>query len=286
MPSVKDYLVGAGICSLPGLYADDDIAAMNSALDPLFAKKAEERRSYAHPEEMFELGLMDKVFNEKMMNLLFSFVPDPVLYHFHAYEIAGNDSRSHIFGGSLQGWHRDPDSEYVAGDPTHVSVFVYLTHVGPDSGAFEFVPDVSPAQWLHNGAPYISVQGPKGYSFAWHRGYFHRASPNRASVRRRLIKLSVQRNSFHSAHLSNPHFTKLLSYVPAGNERMDVLLGRYQGKAAPRFEPLTQPAAAPIATTDVLHLSSVELATAQLRQKASKVKNRLQGKGQVLAAYD
>ena len=173
------------------------------------------------------------------------------------------------------------------GDPTHVSIFVYLTDVGPEDGAFEFIPGVPRTKWLHNGTPYCSVQGPKGFSFAWHRNYYHRASPNRGPVRRRLAKLSIQSNEYPSHHLKNPHFSKVIAETPPGDPRMDLLLGRYQGKTAPKLEPHPCPETGTIATNGILHLSSVELTKAQLMDKALLLKDSLRNKkSQVVAAYD
>jgi hypothetical protein len=165
--------------------------------------------------------------------------------------------------------------------------FQHDADVGPEDGAFEFVPAVPPTKWLHSKTPYIAVQGPRGYTFAWARSFYHRASPNRGPVRRRLIKFSVQRNAFTSIHLGNPHFQKLIEYIPGGDARMDLLLGRYQGKAAPKLEPLPEPTVAPVATNQVLDLSSVDLTKAQLRDKLRKVKGMIQPKKNTAqVAYD
>jgi hypothetical protein len=287
MPPIVDYLLTAGICELPELYTKEEIAAINAAVEPLLSSRLAEKRSYVHPEEMMELGVMKMVFKDRMMDVLFSIMPDPVLYHCHIYEIAANNTTSHIFGDSLRGWHRDPDSSYVEGDPTHVSIFIYLTDVGPDDGAFEFIPSVPPTKWLHSGTPFIAAQGQRGYSFAWHRNYYHRASPNRGPVRRRLFKLSIQSNEYPSHHLANPHFSKLIAETPKGDTRWDLLLGRYQGKAAPHLDPLPSPQTAPISTNGVLNLSGIELTKAQLRDKARHIRDSFRAKKtQVVAAYD
>ncbi|MGD0730440.1 MAG: phytanoyl-CoA dioxygenase family protein [Terracidiphilus sp.] len=288
MSQIRELLLKSGICQLTPLYSGEELAAFNAAINPLLESRVAERRAYVHVEELLELGVFGMVLSEKMKAILFSIVPDPVLYHCHVYEIAANDARPHIFGDSLAGWHRDMDCNYVAGDPTHVSIFVYLTNVGPEDGAFEFVPGVPPTKWLHNGAPYSIVQGPAGYSFAWHRRFYHRASPNRGPVRRRLLKISIQRNAFPSAHLGNEHFKKLLSQVPAGDLATDLLLGRYQGKKAPVVAEFPIPDVTPVPANSTLKLSSVELTKAQLREKAHGLKSKLRGDpyAQALAVYD
>src|SRR3978361_472003 len=132
-------------------------------------------------------------------------MPDPVFYHFHLYEIAGGNKDSHIFSESLSGWHRDPDCEYVPNDPTHLSLFIYLTDVGPEDGPFQFLPG-DPTRLMTGSTPVISLEGPAGFSFVWHRSYHPRPAPNRAPRRRRLLKISVQRNAYPSVHLERESF--------------------------------------------------------------------------------
>jgi hypothetical protein len=286
MLTLNDLLLGSGIAQLPDLYSAEQITHMNTILGPFFAGRADQKRSYAHPDELVDLGLWNDIFSAPLLNALFTIMPDPVLYHAHAYEIAANDSRSHIFSESLLGWHRDPDSAYVEGLASHVSIFIYLTNVGAEDGAFEFVPDCSPKKWLTANAPIISVRGAPGFSFAWARRYYHRASPNRGPVRRRLLKLSIQKNAYLSAHLGNEHFKRVLAAIPVGDPHMDLLLGRYQGKQTPVLEAPHEPVAAPIAPTSQLNLSPTDVLKAQLREKAKATVDKLRGKEIALAAYD
>jgi hypothetical protein len=222
-----------------------------------------------------------------MRNILFSIMPDPVMYHCHVYEIAANDTRSHIFSESLSGWHRDPDSELVLGEVTHVSIFVYLTDVGPRDGAFELCPN-DPTAWLHSSTPCTSVTGPAGYTFAWQRSFYHRASPNRGPRRRRLFKISVQRNRFRSHTLSNPYFRELLAAIPFGDTAMDVLLGRFQGREAPVVDGITAPLPSAIPPTGSLDIPNMDLLTGQLREQARQMKARLKGNRSAVenAVYD
>jgi hypothetical protein len=283
----NDPLAQYGICRYPDPYTREEIASFNAAMDPLLASRIAERRAYVHVSELQSLGLLDRLFSPAMRNILFSIMPDPVLYHCHVYEIAANDTRSHIFSESLSGWHRDPDSELVAGEVTHVSIFVYLTDVGPEDGAFEFSPN-EPTGWLHSSTPRISVTGAAGFTFGWQRSFYHRASPNRGPVRRRLFKISVQRNRFRSRHLANPHFRELLAAVPPGDTAMDVLLGRFQGSEAPAIPGIVPPPSSVMPPTGRLDIPNKDLLTAQLRERARKVKARLKGDRSEAenAAYD
>lgn len=229
-------LASRGILGVGDVYTVAELARLNTLMNPLFAARTREDRAYVRPDDMVAADIFHLVLSRKMKNLLLSIVPDPVLYHLHAYEIAANRAQSHVFSEQPSGWHRDPDSEFFADDPTHVSVFVYLSEVAKDDGPFEFVPQ-RPAESIRPDSPAVSMTGHTGMSFVWHRSYYHRAAPNRGPRRRRLIKISIQSNSFHSLHLRQPFFQRAIAKIPAGDDEVDVLLGRYQGQVAPKLAP-------------------------------------------------
>ncbi len=265
-----------GILATDDLFDEGDLRVIRTALDPLFRRKAAEQRSYAHPDELVDAGLWSLIFSSRVRALLFSLMPDPVLYHCHAYEIAGNNDKPHIFGESLAGWHCDVDRQQDDDPPTHISLFVYLTDVGPDNGAFEFVPSTA-RQWLRPEAPFVSVFGKAGYTFLWNRKFFHRAAPNLSDVRRRLLKLSIQRNRYPSAHLANPHFQKVLQTIPPGDIAMDILLGRYQSAQPPEMTAPTSPSWYRIAPTAQLDLPFWRLLGTQFRKRLAVLKTRVIG---------
>lgn len=265
-----------GILATDDLFDPEQLQVIRTALDPLFQRKGTEPRAYAHPDELVEAGLWPIVFSARMRALLFSVMPDPVLYHCHVYEIAGCNPEPHIFGESLAGWHIDVERQQADDGPTHVSLFVYLTEVGPGNGAFEFVPSTA-RQWLRPGAPFISVFGKAGYTFVWNREFFHRAAPNLSGVRRRLLKLSIQRNRYPSAHLANAHFQRVLEAIPPGDTAMDVLLGRYQSTEAPE---VTMPASPPwsrIPPNSRIDLPAWRLLGTQLRKRLAILKSGVIG---------
>lgn len=285
MSQVAQYLQKDGICKLPDLYTLEDVAKINQSVDPLLSSRADQHRAYVYPDELLDLGIFWTIFNERVRAALCAIMPDPVLYHCHIYEIAANDARPHIFGETLSGWHRDSDSGYSTTEPTHVSMFLYLTDVGEDDGAFEFVPGVPPAKWLQSKAPYNAQLGSRGTCFAWQRSYYHRASPNRGPTRRRLFKLSIQRNAFPSSHLANEHFSKLIPLIPSDNLVMNCLLGRYQGKDAPALPNTGDPRVEPVVPQEILQVPSAALAKIQLRQKAHGFIQKIKRVSDV-AAYD
>jgi hypothetical protein len=287
MSQLDKVLTQFGIAGVRNLYSPSELSELNAAMDPVFAEQVASARAYVYVDDMQRINIFDKVLSPAMRSLIFAIMPDPVLYHCHAYEIPGLSTRSHIFSESLSGFHRDPDSDYIPNSVTHVSIFVYLTPVGPEDGAFEFIPR-DPERWLHSLVPTVSATGDAGLSFVWQRGFYHRASPNRGPRRRRLIKISIQRNAYPSVHLGNENFRRLIEATPPGDPVTDLLLGRYQDREAPALPPVAMPSAKVLIPNAKLRLSNVELAKVQLRERARALKRHLkrQTVQQEIAAYD
>lgn len=286
MTTINHHLAKRGICHLSPIFTPEEIATIDRAVDPILAARANEPRAYVYSDELGELGLLDRILSPRMREVLFGILPDAVLYHLHVYEIAANQNQPHIFADTMAGWHRDPDSENGGRSATHISIFVYLTDVGPENGPFELIPQ-HPVSMLHKRTRYASMTGKAGSSFAWNRSFYHRASPNRSDIRRRLLKISVQNNRFESVHLANEHFSKLIAATPAGDEALDLLLGRYQGKNAPLQTPANPPSFTPVTPQHQLGLTNRYLAEWQARFMVRAVKNRLKEHKQArAAAYD
>lgn len=265
LPPLAKSLVTDGILAVDDVYSVAELARINAVMDPIFAAKSSQARAYVRPDEMMDSGILDTVLSIKMRTLIFSLVQNAVLFHFHAYEIAGNSTKSHIFSESLNGWHRDPDSGFYVNDPTHLSIFVYLKDVGADDGSFEFSPH-RPDAPLRTDSPVLTMVGPAGMTFVWHRSYYHRASPNRGPRRRRLIKFSVQPNEFHSAHLTNDFFKRVCAEAHLGNTEFDLLFGRYQGKSAPRLAASTSPRAIPLWPNSTINIPENVLAGLKVQE--------------------
>ncbi len=181
--------------SLEPLYCEDTINSFNNKFDELFSNQNSARR-YVDSLDIYNLGIIDEIFTPKLVSLIFSIIPNPVLYHCHAYEIDGLNSKPHIAQNNfLNGWHRDVDCIHDLDNRgiQHVSLFVYLTHVGNEDGAFEICSKkLGYFPRLFKNSNFYKITGVKGHSFLFNRTAVHRASPNQKTTQRRVLKISFQ----------------------------------------------------------------------------------------------
>lgn len=197
MPSVQtvnELLKEQGIAIVTPIYSAAEIADWNKIFTPILEKQDAKRR-YISALALHNLGLLDKIFSQKLQSLLLTLIPDAELYHCHVYEIAGNQTTPHISANNkLDGWHRDVDckhhllGEYVQ----HISLFVYLSDVKDNGGYFEVSnKKCYPVQYGNQDTHYQLI-GNAGTCFLFDRKAYHRASPNYSSTPRRVLKLSIQ----------------------------------------------------------------------------------------------
>lgn len=185
---LRDY----GLAKVDLLAPTETVADWNRRLSGHLSEQDE--RSYASASDLLEAGVLTEIFTPAVRSTLRQISPNAVIYHCHVYEIAANRETSHIHSGPFAGWHADDECAplYHKGDLGFVSMFIHLTDVDePENGAFE-IRAVPPCEALKHGQPSIHLLGPAGTGFFFHRSFFHRASPNKSSARRRVFKLSIQ----------------------------------------------------------------------------------------------
>lgn len=207
--SLPHVLSNEGIADLTGLWPVDAVEDWSRRLDPVFAPKNHERRSYVSADTLVDTGIYAEVFSEPVRRLIAGIQPSALLYHCHSYEIAAQQVKPHVHGNKPQGWHRDTETlkAFTPDFPTFISIFILLSPVGDDDGAFEFSPH-RPEQGMRPGAEIVRLVGPVGTAAIWNRSYFHRASPNRGPVRRRVLKISFQPAGLPNARIGLEEFAK------------------------------------------------------------------------------
>jgi hypothetical protein len=202
--------------SLEPLYCEDTINSFNNKFDELFSNQNSARR-YVDSLDIYNLGIIDEIFTPKLVSLIFSIIP-------HAYEIDGLNSKPHIAQNNfLNGWHRDVDCIHDLDNRgiQHVSLFVYLTHVGNEDGAFEICSKkLGYFPRLFKNSNFYKITGVKGHSFLFNRTAVHRASPNQKTTQRRVLKISFI--GFLGCHNS---FIKTQKLLPRTNILLRSLFG-------------------------------------------------------------
>jgi hypothetical protein len=277
--SLTGELAQHGVVQVPPLYSPATLASFGSVFDTLFSSQGGVPRSYVESDELFELGLLDEIFNAQMVALIRELIPEPQIYHCKVYETAANQTRPHINASLMNGWHRDADtiSDYSPGSCTHLSIFVYLTDVGPGSGAFEVLPQM-PSYRRVRGADSIEIHGPAGTTFIWNRSFFHRASPNASPIRRRILKLSIQRIGLPNDLLETPEFRRVRAKLEA-NTFVGQLFGLKPTSAplAPtEADSPAPPAITPVANSSV-HVTRSHLVASWALDHRHGVLRRLRG---------
>jgi hypothetical protein len=228
---LKTQLHQTGLVRLAPLLNPEQLERWNQLLDPIFASQTKARR-YATADDLMQCGLLADLFQPSVRALIDTLIPDSRVFHLHAYEIDANNSKSHIQSDNkLYGWHRDYDCRPSGLNkaPEFISLFIYLTDVAEDGGAFEICPTplkLMPLR-LHGQHP-LKVTGRAGTSFLFNRVYVHRASPNQSPVKRRVLKLSVQPAGFENDRINLPQFVKVRAALPTE----DLWLRRFFGIAA------------------------------------------------------
>ncbi|WP_261574401.1 phytanoyl-CoA dioxygenase family protein [Frankia gtarii] len=270
----------AGIFSVADLYPPQTVARWNETLDREFAEKADQARSYVGADRLVALGIVEKLFSERLRQVIRALIPDAVLYHCHVYETAANQERSHIHAGRLNGWHRDTETIRLF-DPTvapqYISIFVYLTDVASGSGGFE-LRTLPPAHAIAAGNRSVVVQGRAGTAFVWNRSFYHRATPNLSPVRRRVLKLSIQSTSLPNDRIELPEFAHARTAVNPADEYLGFLfgVGRSGPGAARQLPQPADPATTLSPAADLVPNSVVEVTRADaLWHRVSAVKYRL-----------
>jgi len=207
--TLPEVLANEGIADLTGLWPVEQVEDWSRRLDPHFASKDGERRSYVSADALVTTGIFAEVFSEPARRLIAGIQPSALLYHCHCYEIAANQARPHIHRDKPQGWHRDTETikAYTPDFPSFISIFILLSSVGEDDGAFEFVPH-RPNSGMRPGGEIVRLVGSVGTAAIWNRSYFHRASPNRGSLRRRVLKISFQPAGLPNDRIGLEEFSK------------------------------------------------------------------------------
>jgi len=207
----------SGLVRLEPLLNASQLKKWNQRLDPIFASQDKPRR-YATAEDLLKCGLLQDLFQPAVRALINELIPNARVFHLHAYEINARNQQSHIMSENrISGWHRDYDCRptSINANAEFISLFIYLTDVAADGGAFEI--SATPlALWPKSLDRQITqrVTGDAGTSFLFNRVFVHRASPNQSSTQRRVLKLSIQPAHLKNNRIHLPQFVSVRAALP------------------------------------------------------------------------
>lgn len=208
--TATEQLQTTGIVALPDAHQPAAVSELNRFVDSRFTSGTV-GRSDIGADVLAQHGLLGVAIPPTVRAFVGQLYPDgdAVLYHCHVYEIAAGQQRPHIRSRHLDGWHRDAETIAHArpGEARQISIFTYLFDVGEGDGAFELLPR-PPWGRPRDGFPCVSVRGAAGFTFAWNRSWFHRASANTGTTRRRVLKLSLQPRALPNPRLAGAELSR------------------------------------------------------------------------------
>ncbi len=221
-------LKSEGLINFGQFFSKETVKRWNDLLDPLFAGGSDEEKSYVKIDKLHSLGIFNEFFNPAMRSMMNSIMPDPVLLCFHVYE-TGHSEKPHVFSESFDGWHRDVNDlpGLSCQDPNFISIFVHLTDVEYEGGAFETIPGSFEGP-LASEQESVRVTGEAGTTYIWNRCLLHKANPNKSQRKRRMLKISFQHNYLQNEHIISKPFEDLLSVVKASDNKdafLEFILG-------------------------------------------------------------
>jgi len=235
----RTLLENNGVAVLPRLYERENLLQWNLLLEPILNTQ-NSLRKYVPPNKLNELGIIKQLFTNELINLIFSLIPDAELYHCHVYETAANQNKPHIHSNNkLEGWHRDTDCKYNTKKEKiqHISLFIYLSDVIEESGAFELSPiPLKLIQGSFNRHKTYPIFGELGHCFLFDRKAFHRARPNIGKLPRRVLKISFQSRAIFNHKIYEEKFKQTRSQL----NKEDIALRHLFGDKLISTEELTK----------------------------------------------
>lgn len=267
------------VVRLDNVFDPATIAGWNSRLDAIYSTKVDRARPEVDVDELYDAGIIDEFFNPKMRKIIYDLMPNAVLYHFHSYEIEANQSKSHVLGNRLDGWHSDIGQLpwLDLREPHYASIFVYLSTVDENDGAFEIANTLSAPEFA-NEFESTKVTGVTGTTFVWNRAALHRASPNVGPIRRRILKISIQNSYLENAIVASGKFERFLKAYQDRDEFSYFLFGgKYE--ATHQGRNLPNPSGEPVRLSQFVTNSKVRVGKFEAFLRRAIAGRRNEGKG-------
>ena len=115
------------------------INEINFKINKYFIKNNEVE--FLRIDKLFELGIIEKILNNKLRYLIYHIIPDGILYRFHIVKTPGKQNDPWFNPNTKFGsWHID---RKVDGDKdfNFVDFYIYLSNVEIDGGGYAYFPN-------------------------------------------------------------------------------------------------------------------------------------------------
>tara|TARA_B100000886_G_scaffold105848_1_gene70551 strand:- start:8195 stop:9016 length:822 start_codon:yes stop_codon:yes gene_type:complete len=199
MNNIKKVIKNNGIFKVEDIYEqsliDDVKKKVKSQLNHTDNKERIES------DKLYELGILDQLFNSKLKYLINTIMPDGVLWHCMFLKTKSGQDKPHIkFNTKYGDWHQDRSFSYDPDRIDFLDIMIYLNDVSYDDGPFAFL-SKDPLIEPNSNDKTIKVIGKKGTVILSRIDWYHSATVNSGENDRYLIRFSFQRNAFHNPFL-------------------------------------------------------------------------------------
>ena len=162
-----------------------------------------ELRERVEAKELYNLGILQILFNPQIRYLINNIIPDGVLWHCMFLKTKSGQSAPHIkFNTEYGDWHRDRSFFYSPERVDFLDIMIYLNDVGENDGPFAFL-SKDPTNSPKRSDPATKIVGKIGTVIISRIDWYHRATPNSGNTDRNMIRFSIQRNAFHNSFLDS-----------------------------------------------------------------------------------
>lgn len=199
MTNLKKILKSNGCFVSENIFTDSLIDEIKNKIEKKLNHK--DLRERIESKDLYEMGILDELFNKDIKYIVNSIIPDGVLWHCMFLKTKSGQNKPHIIFNSEYGdWHRDRFFGYDSERIDFLDIMIYLNDVGINDGPFAFL-QKDPSLKPNNNDLATKITGKKGTVIFSRIDWYHSATTNSGNVDRYMIRFSLQSNTFHNAFL-------------------------------------------------------------------------------------
>ena len=200
-----------GVVIFKNFFDESVINEINFKINKYFIKNNEVE--FLRIDKLFELGIIEKILNNKLRNLIYHIIPDGILYRFHIVKTPGKQNDPWFNPNTKFGsWHID---RKVNGDKGYnfVDFYIYLSNVEIDGGGYAYFPHSKIINKADINKSKRVITGKAGTAFLARVDWPHSATVNKNQKDRIMLRISLQKNYLHNSELEEEAFKNVNSKI-------------------------------------------------------------------------